>query len=54
MYSMLKKCFAENYVDSLLIGEESRKQRVLIKDFNIFIYDHALHFRIKYSSSHCL
>ena len=27
----------------LLIGEEGKRNYVLIKDFNVFMYDHILH-----------
>ena len=37
-----KKCCEEKHVDLLLIGEEG-KNTVLIKDFDTFMYDHALH-----------
>ena len=30
-------------VDLLLLGEERKRVYVLIKDFNIFIYEHTLH-----------
>ena len=33
----------KKYVDLLLIGEKGKRQYVLIKYFNIFIYDHTLH-----------
>ena len=38
-----KKCCEENHVYLLLIGEEVKRRYALIKDFNPFIYDHALH-----------
>ena len=31
------------HVDLLLIREESKRNCVLIKDFNTFMYDHSLH-----------
>ena len=39
---MSKKCFVK-HVDLLLIGEEAKRNCVLIKDFNTFMYDHSLH-----------
>ena len=38
-----KKCCEEEHGDLLLIGEEGERHYVLIKDFNMFIYDHSLH-----------
>ena len=38
-----KKCYEEKHVDLLLIRQESKRQHVLLKDFNIFMYDHTLH-----------
>ena len=38
-----KKCCEEKHIDLLLIGEEGKRHYALIKDFNTFIYDHALH-----------
>ena len=38
-----KKCFQEKHVDLLLLGEETRKRYVFIKDINTFMYDHTLH-----------
>ena len=35
-----KKCCEDEHVDLLLIGEGGKKHYVLIKDFNIFMYDH--------------
>ena len=32
----------KNIVDLLLIGEESKRHYVLIKDFNTFMYDNTL------------
>ena len=31
------------FVDLLLIGKEGKRNYFLIKDFNIFMYDHILH-----------
>ena len=52
--SMCQKCFEEKHVDLLLNGEERRRQHVLIKNFNILMYDHLLHCRIKTFCSYCL
>ena len=38
-----KKCCEENHVDLLFIREEVKRHYALIKDVNLFIYDHALH-----------
>ena len=38
-----KKCYEEKHVDVLMIRQESKRQNVLLKDFNIFMYDHTLH-----------
>ena len=40
-----KKCCEKNHVDLLLIKEKGKKHYVLIKDFNMFLYDHTLHRR---------
>ena len=37
-----KSCEDTHFV-LLLIGEGEKKHYVLIKDFNTFMYDHALH-----------
>ena len=50
----IKKWCEEKYVDLLLIGEEDKRYYVLIKDFNIFIYDHTLHLRRKHFCRYCL
>ena len=42
-----KKCYEEKHVDLLLIRQESKRQHVLLKDFNIFMYDHTLHLEKK-------
>ena len=34
-----KKCYEEKHVDLLLIREEGKRQYVLIKDFDTFMYD---------------
>ena len=31
------------FADLLLIGKEGKRNYFLIKDFNIFMYDHILH-----------
>ena len=33
-----KKIYEEKYVDAVLIGEEDKKDYLLIKDFNRFMY----------------
>ena len=38
-----KKCSEEKHNDLLSTGEEGKGHFVLIKDFNIFMYDHTLH-----------
>ena len=38
-----KKFYEEKHADSLLIGGKDHWYYVLIKDFNIFMYDYALH-----------
>ena len=38
-----KKCYEEKRVELLLIGEERKRNYVLIKDFNALMYDHKLH-----------
>ena len=43
----LKNIFRK-HVDLLLIGEEDERDRVLIKDFNTFKYDHTLYREQKY------
>ena len=40
------KCCKEKHADLLLIAERGKRHYVLIKDFNIFMYNHSLH-RIK-------
>ena len=43
-----KKCCQEKHVDLLLIGEEGKKNYVLFKNFNTFMYDHTLYHGRKY------
>ena len=38
---MYQKCCEEKHVDLLLKGENGKRQNVLIKDFNTFMYDHT-------------
>ena len=38
----------------LLIGEERKRQYVLIKDFNTFMYDRALHYGKQHFCRYCL
>ena len=40
---MAKNLFEEKLVDLFLMGKKSKCHYVLIKDFNIFIYDYTLH-----------
>ena len=49
-----KKCCEEKHVDVLLIGEQGKKDNVLIEDFNAFMYDHTLHLGGKYFCCYCL
>ena len=49
-----KKCCEDKHVDLLLIGEGNKKHRVVIKDFNAFMYDHALHRERKHFCRYCL
>ena len=49
-----KKCCEEKHVDLLLIGEDGKKHYILIKDFNIFMYDHSLHCGRKHFCCCCL
>ena len=39
----LSKNISKRHVDILLIGEEGKRDYILIKDFNSFMYDHILH-----------
>ena len=41
-YMCQKNVEKKKHFDLLLIGEEGKKQYVLIKDFNIFMHDHTL------------
>ena len=49
-----KKCFEEKHVDLLLIGEEGKRNYVLINDFNIFMHHHNLLRRRKHFCRYCL
>ena len=49
-----KKCCEEKHVDLLLMGEEGKRHYVLTKDFNTFMYNHALHRGRKHFCSYCL
>ena len=49
-----KKCCEDEHIDLLLIGEVEKKQYVLIKDFNTFMYDHTLHHGRKHFCCYCL
>ena len=48
-----KKCFDEKHVDFLLIEEGGKRQYVLIKDFNTFMYDYTLHCGKKHLFHYC-
>ena len=48
------KCCDEKHVDLLLIRDKGKRYYILIKDFNTFMYDHALHHGRKRICSHCL
>ena len=37
-----------------MIGEEGKRHYILIKDFNIFLYNHTLHHGRKYCCHYCL
>ena len=50
----VKNCCEEKHVDLLLIGEQRKRQYVLIKDFNTFMYDHTLHRARKHFCLYCL
>ena len=50
---MAKNTF-QRHVDLLLIGEESKKHYVLIKDFNTFKFHHTLYRRRNYFCCYCL
>ena len=43
-----KKCCKEKHVDLLLIWEGEEMHYVVIKNFNIFMYDHLLHYGRKH------
>ena len=49
-----KKCREEKHVDLLLIGEEGKRHYVLIKDYNIFMYNHTVHRGRKHFCCYCL
>ena len=49
-----KKSCEEKHFDLLLIGEESERHYVLIKDFNTFMYDYTLYRVRKYFCRYCL
>ena len=40
--SVSKKCYEEKHINLLLIEEKGKRHYFLIKDFNIFMYDHTL------------
>ena len=49
-----KKCCEDKHVDLLLIEEEGKRHYVLIKDFNLFMYDHTLDHGRKHFCCYCL
>ena len=49
-----KQCCEEKHVNLLLAGEEEYRNYILIKDFNIFMYDHTLHRGRKHFCHYCL
>ena len=49
-----KKSCEEKHVDLLLIGEESKRHYVLIKNFNTFMYDYTLYRVRKHFFLYCL
>ena len=51
---MSKKCCEDKHVDLLLIGEESKRHYVVIKDFNTFMYNYTLHRGRKHFCYYCL
>ena len=50
----IKKMVRRKHVDLLLVGEEGKRHYVLIKDFNTFMYDHALPRRRRNFCRYCL
>ena len=48
------KCYEEKHVDLLLIGAEGKRNYVLIKNFDTFMYDHTLQRPRKNFSCYCL
>ena len=50
----MKKCCEGKNANLLLTEREGKKQFVLIKGFNAFIYDHALHRGRKHFCRYCL
>ena len=49
-----KECCEEKHVDLLLIGKEGKRDNVLTKYFNTFMYDHSLHRWGKHFCCYCL
>ena len=49
-----KKCCEDKHVDLLLIDEGEKKHYVLIKDFNTFMHDQALHRGRRLFCRYCL
>ena len=50
----IKKCCEDKHVDLLMIGKGKKKNYVVIKDFNTFIYDQRLHCERKHFCCYCL
>ena len=50
----MKKCCEGKNANLLLTEREGKKHFVLIKGFNAFIYDHALHRGRKHFCRYCL
>ena len=49
-----KKCCEEKHINLLLMGEKEKRHYVLIKYFNTFMYDRALHRGRKHFCRYCL
>ena len=49
-----KNCCQDKHVDLLLTGKGEKNHYVLIKDFNVFMYDHTLHRERIHFCRYCL
>ena len=49
-----KKCCEEKHVDLLLTKRTGKRDHILIKDFNTFMYNHTLYRKKKKNCRHCL